>query len=53
MFEKYSPQELRIYLKPILEAVGADTGDDWVFLWGELQKFDLHLEVKEREEQRE
>ncbi|MDA2916664.1 hypothetical protein MYX64_07495 [Nitrospinae bacterium AH_259_B05_G02_I21] len=52
MFSKYNPQELRIYLKPILDAVKADTGDDWMFLWGELQKFDRHLEIREREEQR-
>ncbi len=44
MFQKHSPQELRIYLKPILDAVEADTGDDWVLLWGELQKLDRHLE---------
>ena len=52
MFSKYNPQELRIYLKPILEAVEADSSDDWVFLWGELKKFDSYLESKEREEQR-
>ena len=52
MSSKYAPQELRIYLKPILEAVEADKGDDWAFLWGELKKFDRHLEIKEREEQR-
>ncbi len=34
MFSKYAPLELRIYLKPILEAVEADRSDDWVFLWG-------------------
>ncbi|MCB7128413.1 MAG: hypothetical protein J3T61_02600 [Candidatus Brocadiales bacterium] len=52
MFEKYNPSELRIYLKPVLEAVEADRTDEWTFLWGELQKFDHHLEIKEREEQR-
>lgn len=50
MFEKYNPSELRIYLKPILEALEADRSDDWAFLWGELQKFDRYLEIKEREE---
>lgn len=44
MFEKNNPSELRIYLKPILVALEADKGDEWVRLWGLLQRFDSFLE---------
>lgn len=52
MFSKYDPQELRIYLKPILDAVEADRGNDWVFLWGESRNSTAILRAKFQEAQR-
>lgn len=46
MFSKHTPKALRIYLKPILEALEVDKSDEWVFLWGEILKFDRFLESK-------